>query len=960
MSAERAGQLPLVGRDVELARAVAGVVAAPAVVTIVGEAGIGKSRLVTELADGPELRDRRWVVGVCRQIREPFPLGPLVEALRGLGDVLAGGTLSPVAGALRSLLPELAPVLPPRPGPLDDRIAERHRVFRGLVAVLGSLGPAVLVVDDLHWADEQTVDFLGYLVANPPPALSVVLTFRGEEVDPTVRAATARVPAAVHRVEVVLAPLDAAQTGALAAATLGVDKVSDEFAAYLCQRASGLPFVIQELMALLRARGTLTQRGGSWVRKTLDELDVPAGVREPVRERVARLASPAREVVEAAAVLRTPVPAEVLTDVCGLTGAELLAGLDEGLRSGLLAEQGADIGFRHALAAVVVYDDIPGPRRRELHRRAAAGLRTAARIPLGQVAHHLWQAGQLAEWVEVAEAAADQARALGDDAEAARLLEQVLRHAPLAVDEQGRLAVKLLGSAIFSPHAREIVDLVAQIVERDLPVVMRGTLRLGIAKLIHNTSGDATRARQLYVGAVADLYDRPDLQADAMIAVAGHHWDATRTHQRTWLHRALEIVPRVDDPATAVSLLGKVATTLVQIGDPAWRPLCDQVRERASDPMCRGDAIAAYTIGMEACFAGHHDTADQLLVAGLAAAVTSETRLLKTTLRALGVVLDYCRGSWSGLPEAVATLRDELSSFGYVWFDGDVVAGCLAVAHGEQAWERLTDLVPRIATAGHVDLLPLPVAALARLAAAIRGESVPAAGLDSFLGMVDSGTIWPSTFRAVPAVTQALVVAGDVSAARQLVARCAAESEGLDVPLAPAALHHARGHLAAAAGNWREAAWHFLGAVERYEPLSAPYETAQARQDAALALFTLDDPRAEPTLRAALTTYQRLGARWDLERAASIARRHGVSLPARHRRGPRGYGADLSPREREVAELAATGRTNREIAAELFLSTHTVNKHLSAALYKLGLRSRNALARRLGGGEGGDVAQMNG
>jgi DNA-binding CsgD family transcriptional regulator len=95
----------------------------------------------------------------------------------------------------------------------------------------------------------------------------------------------------------------------------------------------------------------------------------------------------------------------------------------------------------------------------------------------------------------------------------------------------------------------------------------------------------------------------------------------------------------------------------------------------------------------------------------------------------------------------------------------------------------------------------------------------------------------------------------------------------------------------------------------------------------------------------ASTAYRALGASWDLGRVASMARRHGVPVPGRHRAGRRGYGAQLSPREREVAELAATGRTNKEIAAELFLSVSTVEKHLKAVTRKLGVRSRAAIAR---------------
>ncbi|RIQ23130.1 response regulator transcription factor, partial [Jiangella rhizosphaerae] len=93
--------------------------------------------------------------------------------------------------------------------------------------------------------------------------------------------------------------------------------------------------------------------------------------------------------------------------------------------------------------------------------------------------------------------------------------------------------------------------------------------------------------------------------------------------------------------------------------------------------------------------------------------------------------------------------------------------------------------------------------------------------------------------------------------------------------------------------------------------------------------------------------YRDLGAEWDAGRATSAARRHGLSVPARHRGGRRGYGSQLSPREREVAELAAKGRSNKEIAAELYLSVNTVARHITTAMRKLGVRSRAAIAHQL-------------
>ncbi|NUP64361.1 MAG: AAA family ATPase, partial [Nonomuraea sp.] len=396
----------LVGREKELARLVALVDGAPAVAVVEGEAGIGKSRLTAELLGGPAVAGLRVLVGACVQIREPFPLGPVVEALRGRASELAGAALSPVAGALRELLPELAGVLPETPPPLDDRAAERHRVFRGLAEVLTALGPAVLAVEDLHWADGQTVEFLTYLMSVLPGSLRVVLTYRSEEASGAVRAITARAPDTITAEHLVLPPLDAAQTRVMASAILGAEEVTAEFAEHLCLRASGLPLAVQELLALLRDRGTLIRWEGGWARRALEELDVPSGVRASVRERVARLSPGAKEVAERAAVLQLPVP------VALLSGSDVGA-IDEVLGSGLFADTGGLVGFRHVLAAQAVYEAIPLGRRQALHAAAADTVRGLRPVPLGRLAHHLRQAGRAGQWVEAAIEAAEQASRLG-------------------------------------------------------------------------------------------------------------------------------------------------------------------------------------------------------------------------------------------------------------------------------------------------------------------------------------------------------------------------------------------------------------------------------------------------------------------------------------------------------------------------------------------------------------------
>lgn len=153
--------------------------------------------------------------------------------------------------------------------------------------------------------------------------------------------------------------------------------------------------------------------------------------------------------------------------------------------------------------------------------------------------------------------------------------------------------------------------------------------------------------------------------------------------------------------------------------------------------------------------------------------------------------------------------------------------------------------------------------------------------------------------------------------------------------------------LASAGQKWHLAAEHFLMAATLYDDLDCPYEAAQAREQAALAMWKAENGLAEESLRSAITTYEQLGADHDIARCMRIARSNGVRVPVPYRGGTKGYGEQLSPREEEVAHLAAAGYTNKEIGAKLFLSPATVDGHLGRAMRKLGVHSRAAVAARL-------------
>jgi hypothetical protein len=313
--------------------------------------------------------------------------------------------------------------------------------------------------------------------------------------------------------------------------------VSAEFATFLWERTSGLPYAVEEVLAVAHARGLLVPgRSGGWARRVLQELEVPRSIRDSTLERVAWLSRGAQRVAEAAAVLRTAAGRSELLAVTG--GADdPVEALDEVLGSGLLSEQAGRFGFGHPLAAQAVYENLSGPRRQVLHARAAAILGALEPPPLGQVAHHLKRADQLDEWVRAAERAADQAAGLANDEEVVRLLEDVLRHARLDPERRGRIAVKLGWAAIHTLHARDVTDLLSDTLDLELPRPVRGELRFLLAQALNQTGEDLTRQSQLFSGAVDDLENRPDLRAWSMVALGIPTMPgvrSTRTTRSVW------------------------------------------------------------------------------------------------------------------------------------------------------------------------------------------------------------------------------------------------------------------------------------------------------------------------------------------------------------------------------------------------------------------------------------------
>jgi DNA-binding CsgD family transcriptional regulator len=447
---------------------------------------------------------------------------------------------------------------------------------------------------------------------------------------------------------------------------------------------------------------------------------------------------------------------------------------------------------------------------------------------------------------------------------------------------------------------------------------------------------------------------RHDLRAWAMACLGiPLDIDVPLAEYQDWQQRALAELAQVADPEVELRMLGKVAMVQVLNGDRQWRELLARLdRIAATEPTAaqrrhRVAAWAWYAIGVEACYAGHHDVAVELLARATTLPGSWEQPHRGASLLAANALIDYYRGEWDGLLPRVERLVDQLVDYAPARTEVELVAGGLRLAHGDLAGARDLLMTPATGDSPGISHGGLGVAAAIRLALADGDPAGAAAMARQHLATTRPRGIWAPIGRCLPAMTEALVAAGDQAGARELLTQVTGELRSLDVPLSGAALTYARGVLATARGQWRRAAADLLAAAAEYERLRCPYEAAQARERAAGAQFAAGDPKAGESLHEALATYQRLGASWDLDRAARSARRYGVARPAPHRRGRRGYGDQLSPREHGVARLVADGRTNQEIAGALYLSVNTVEKHVAAVLRKLGAGSRREVRDRL-------------
>jgi DNA-binding CsgD family transcriptional regulator len=913
-------------------------------ILLAGEAGIGKTRLAVELAEGPGTRVLWGAAGPGAT----SAYGPLVASLRshlrGRPGALDG--LGPLRPHLAALIPELGD-----PAPATDR----DTLFEAVCSALAQIAreePVLLVLDDLQWSDDATLELLPTLAGMLPGIRVLVLAgYRTDGLgrEHPLRRLRHELRRAGRLDELVLAPLAEAETAELAAQVLGTAP-APALARAIHGRTQGIPFFAEELARALLTLGALT--GG---RRGLElaqggQVPLPDTVRDTVLLSASELSEGARAAAEAAAVAGETFDLELVG------GLSSVAGLRELSERGLIREDGrGGAAFRHALTRETLYADVPWLQRRALHRRMAEKL-AAAGGPSMEVATH-WLGARDDEHARNALlAAAAEARAVHAHRDAARAGRQALElWAP--GEEEGRRIEALESYAASAELAGELAE--AALAWREICAIRAGRgerleladaqRRLAAVQDMRRDRESATAARRAAAEAYAAA-GRPAEAAVERLAIADYLRAASRHTAAIASARAAgkeaAAAERVDLRARALGLEGASRATrgdvegglaTVQAGlalalEHGLTPVAAELYQRLS--------VVLYD-------AADYRRAEEVLETAVELCRLADQPVTEALFVNCLIYVLRERGEWA---RSVAMGRDLIAADA----EASVAEGLIGVIHAYQgafgAARRL--LVSSLATSVQVDDFTMIVDSSAGLAwiAAVEGDDDEATRLSrSMLARWQGSEDHHVSVRGLRWSAGYLARRGDLAganAAAEALSRIASTTGHAD---ALASLAHAIGETALAAGDAATAADQLSRAVELHRGLDIPYERAEIELRAGVALAAAGDRELGlERLAAAHRTARKLGARPLAAEAAREVAALGESVAGRlgRRAAADTSGAGLSRRELQVMRLVALGRTNREIAEELFLSPRTVDMHVRSLLRKLDRRSRIEAARR--------------
>jgi ATP/maltotriose-dependent transcriptional regulator MalT len=830
-------------------------------VLVGGEAGVGKTSLLRSFCAGA-LSSTRVLWGACEPLLTPRSLGALLEVAEACG------------------------------GELEEIVAKggrTHEIVSALIDELSARRPAIVVLEDVHWADGATLDVLRLLGrrVGEAPAL-VVASFRDDELDRAhpLRIVFGELAGRPERLR--LTPLSAQ-----AVATLAAPRGFDDRELYW--KTGGNPFFLTEV---LEAPGE----------------PIPDTVRDAVLARAARLSAAARRLLDAVAVVPGRVELWLLEAIAG----ELIGRLEECLDTGVLTRADGGVAFRHELARAAVEESISPDRLLALHRLALTALSSPAEgdVDAERLAHHSEAIGDQRGVLRWAPMAAARAAAAGSHREAAAHYATALRFADsMQPEAMAELLERRAAECFLIAESDEAI----KALERALAIHRRRGDQLRVANALSSLAPimhDAGRAPEAEVLATEATERAEPLGPSRELARAY----AARAHVRMvfedlngtmlWGERAIKLAEELNDTEILVHTLTSVGTVLLHADRREGRDYLERALQLAMEAALDGPAARAFnnlvSVGLRN---RDYDVAERYLREGIEFAEEHGLDLWLDLLRASQMLLDLDRGRW----QRAADIASELlaaSSTRPSRVEALVTVGRVRARYGDPGpWEALDEARALADSNGEPqDIMPVAVArAEVAWLQGMTAEAVGEATSDAMRIALECGDAWK---------------VGELAWWRS--------QAGLIDELAPEQIPEPyrlsiAGDAAAAAELWTEK--------------GCPYE-------AALALAESDDP---VEVRQAIDQLQQMGAK---PAAAIIGRRlrqRGVrGIPRGPRPQTRENPAGMTARELEVLALVAEGLRNAQIAERLVVSKKTVDHHVSAILRKLGVRTRGEAVAEAG------------
>src|SRR5579859_1351657 len=958
------------------------------VVLVCGEAGIGKSRLLAE-AKAQAVGDFLILQGNCFQVDSSYPYAPLLDLLRAFAAQSPSAVADDsIVREFARLLPELAQSLPdPLPAPLLDPEHEKRRLFAALTRFFNELAdrqPVLLVIEDLHWCDDISLELLQSLARLcPARSLLLLMTYRSDEIQPELQRFLAQLDRERLTRELRLQPLSRSNVDAMLSEMLPFNEVEQaDMLERIYPLTEGNPFFVEEVLTSLVSHGELlTPDTSSPIRsyagKRGASLPVPRSVQDAVQQRTKQVSVEARQVVTFAAVAGRRFDFAVLQELLQCNEEKLLLLIKELMAVQLVVEVSAEqFAFRHALTQQAVYTGLLARERRSLHRALAEAIEQLyAGTPmldthLDDLAYHYFEAGVWSKAADYEQRAGEKALALYAPHAAIDHFGRALSALQHLADAQPSAIYRLRGQAYETlgdfenalndyTHALEVAR-----ATQDRQMEWQGMVAIGFLWTGHDYEQTGKWFRQAL--ALAEELADPALHAQSLNSLGNWLQNAGRIQEGLEAHQeALRLFEAQADRKGVAQTLEMLGMAHFFMGDPAsgvkdfFGRVIDLYREMG-DRQSLFPILAAQAV----------DTAPETIETTYSSLLTREECMQNV---AEARRLAQQTNSPAGLPFVELAASLALASFGEFG---------PALAHAGESLRIATSIEHQewIAAAhgafGQIYLLLLePDSAISHLETALARAQALGSG------------IW--TKQLTPYLSLAYLLRRDFDRAKAILTtviprdqqpgnffeRQAARVWGelaLAQGEAPRALAIAQ-HLHASAPGKEHGQ-----PIPRLLALKGEALLALKRLDEAV--VALEDARRGAEQRQAPSTlwrihrlagqvYHRLkqkeraqqefaSAREIIDRLAitideSALREHFLraalasfpqAKPFSHEALTSSKYGGLSAREREVAVLVAWGRTNREIADALVVSERTAEAHVSNILGKLGFTTRAQIA----------------